>query len=381
MRKHYRVAGPYFTEADISWIQKKIPVVLKSQLSTGPFMGQLEEEFAEFVGTRYAVCLNSCTSALEIALKALGLRQGDEVIVPAQTFIASGMAVTLGGGEVVFAEINPDSFCLDLAEIKRRMTRRTRGVILVHFCGNMSKDTLEIRRFCRANGLFLIEDSAHAHGSRIDGKMAGSIGDAGCFSFSATKVMTMSEGGMITTDSRRIRDFALSFRERGQSLYTDRELFSFPWRSCRVPEISALLGLRQLASLEKAIGVRNRIAKVYGRHFADAESIHTLTIPANVRSSYWKHITVIDDRRIRRERVRELLKRDYNIDINWAYDPPMHLQPVYRKMYGTRKGALAATEDISSRHFHLPMHLGISAKDAAFVARSTLAVMRKLGRS
>ena len=117
-------------------------------------MREFEESFARLVGTKYAVCVNTCTSALEISLKALGLKQDDEVIVPAETFIATGMAVTLNGGRVVFAEIDPKSFCITLDEIKRRISRRTKGIMLVHFAGNMSHDTLEIQRFCKAKGLF-----------------------------------------------------------------------------------------------------------------------------------------------------------------------------------------------------------------------------------
>ena len=154
MQKQYKVALPYFSKKDISWIKEKVAVVLNGQLSTGRFVREFEESFARLVGTKYAVCVNTCTSALEISLKALGLKQDDEVIVPAETFIATGMAVTLNGGRVVFAEIDPKSFCITLDEIKRRISRRTKGIMLVHFAGNMSHDTLEIQRFCKAKGLF-----------------------------------------------------------------------------------------------------------------------------------------------------------------------------------------------------------------------------------
>ncbi|GBE04758.1 L-glutamine:2-deoxy-scyllo-inosose aminotransferase [bacterium BMS3Abin10] len=378
MHKHYKVALPYFSEKDISWIKEKVGVVLRGQLSTGPFVHEFEKQFATFMGTKYAVCVNTCTSALEISLKVLGLKKGDEVIVPAETFIATGMAVTLNGGKVVFAEIDPTSFCLNLKEVKRRISKKTRGVILVHFGGYMSHETIEIQKFCRQKGLFLIEDAAHAHGSSIDGKMAGSIGDTGCFSFFSTKIMTTGEGGMLTTNSKKIYDFAVALRERGRALNSGKELYSFEWRSCRVPEISALLGLNQLSHLNESIRIRNKITSIYNKEFRKTDALTTLTVPSNVRNAYWKHITIINDKRIARKKLAEILKVRYRIDINWAYDPPLHLQPVYRKMYRLRKGFLPVTENIMERHFHLPLHVGISANDAKYIAESVLEAAEKI---
>ena len=374
----YSVALPYFSKKDISWVKDNVETVLTKRLSTGPFVHELEKKFAKLVGTKYAVCVNTCTSALEISLKALGLKEGDEVITPAETFIATGMAVTLNGGKVVFAEIDPESFCLSLDEVKRRLTRKTKGVMLVHFAGNMSKDTLEIQKFCKKKGLFLIEDAAHAHGASINRKMAGSIGNAGCFSFFSTKIMTMGEGGMITTNSRKLYKFAISLRERGQSLHSKKELYSFPWRSCRVPEISAILGLSQLSNLKKSLEIRNKIASVYNKAFEKCEDLNTLKSPKNIRNAHWKHITIINNSRMPRNKLRDVLKKHYNISINWAYNPPLHLQPVYRKLYKTKKGLLPITESVMKRHFHLPMHVGVSVNDAKFIAESVLEAVKKV---
>ncbi len=381
MQKQYKVALPFFSEKDISWIKKNVSVVLKGQLSTGRFVREFEEKFARLIGTKYAVCVNTCTSALEISLKALGLKQDDEVIVPAETFIATGMAVTLNGGRVVFAEIDPKSFCLNLDEIKRRISRRTKGVILVHFAGNMSHDTLEIQRFCKAKGFFLVEDAAHAHGSSIYGRMAGSIGNTGCFSFFSTKIITTGEGGMLTTNNKKIYDFAVALRDRGRTLHSNKELYSFAWRSCRVPEISALLGLSQLFHLDESIEIRNKIAAIYDNEFNNNKILSTLLIPEYIRNAYWKHITVINDRTVSREKLAKCLKTNYRIDINWAYNPPLHLQPVYRQMYNTKKGLLPVTENIMQRHFHLPMHARILPRDAEFIAKSVLKTIEEIKKT
>ena len=190
-KKIYQVAMPHFSKEDSKWIKSKVNNVLFDWLSTGPFVKEFEEKFAKFVGTKYAVALNSCTSALEISIDFLKLKSGDEVIVPVQTFIATGTAVTSQGGKIVFAEINKDTFCLDLQEIKKKVTSKTKAIMLVHFSGYLAHDTLEIRKFCKRNKIFLIEDCAHAVGSSIDGVVAGNIGDVGCFSFFLQKQLLL----------------------------------------------------------------------------------------------------------------------------------------------------------------------------------------------
>ena len=183
---------------------------------------------------------------------------------------------------------------------------------------------------------------------------------------------------MLTTDSKRIYDFAIALRDRGRALYAKKELYSFAWRSCRVPEVSALLGLIQLSHLKESVDIRNRIAAIYNHELKKSETFCTLPVPEYIRNAYWKHITVINDKRISREKLAKFLKRKYRIDINWAYNPPLHLQPVYRQMYHTKKGLLPVTEEIMERHFHLPMHVRILPKDAEFIAKSVLKAVEKI---
>jgi len=280
MPNEYHVAMPYFSEDDIAWIQEKVGVVLRGKLSTGPFVKEFEEKFAQFVGTQYAVCLNTCSSALEIALKCVGLKEGDEVIVPGQTFIATGMSVTLNGGKVVFAEIDPQTFCLTLDEIKKRKTNKTKGVMLVYFGGYMSPDTLAIQQYCRENGLFLIEDAAHAHGSSIDGQKAGAIGDAGCFSFFSTKIMTTGEGGMLVTKNKDLAAFARQYRNYGKLEYKVDGL------NYRMNEFTAALGCIQTERLDDIVAWKNE----YARKHLDPQFPNRVKFPAGMHSGYYKYI-------------------------------------------------------------------------------------------
>lgn len=377
-KKTYQVGGPYFSNKDIKWILKKTKKVLKGRLSTGPFSLEFEKKFARFIGVKYAVFLNTCTSALEIAVKSLNLKKGDEVIVPCETFIATGMAVTSQGGKVVFANINPKTFCIDFPEIKKRTTKKTKAVMLVHFGGYMPFDVVKIKNYCKRKKITIIEDCAHAIGSKTDKYMAGSIGDAGCFSFFSTKTISTGEGGMLTTNSKKIYELALSLRERGRDWSKKGELYTIGWRSCRVPELSAVLGLSQFSNIKKIISHRDKICRVYNNELKKTNLFTTLPIKKKSKLSIWKHITLINHPKIKRENFVKILREKYKIFINWAYDPPLHLQPVYKEKYFKNMNSYKKTENLMKRHFHLPLHMQISKKDAKHIVATLLKVANKM---
>ncbi len=377
-KKIYQVGGPYFSDRDIKWILKKTKKVLRGRLSTGPFSLEFEKKFASFIGVKYAVFLNTCTSALEIAVKSLDLKKGDEVIVPCETFIATGMAVTSQGGKVVFANINPQTFCIDLKEIKKRTTRKTKAVMLVHFGGYMPHDVVKIKNYCKEKKIALIEDCAHAIGSKIGKYMAGSIGDAGCFSFFSTKTMSTGEGGMLTTDNKKIYELALSLRERGRDWSKKGELYTIGWRSCRVPELSAVLGLSQFSNIKKIISHRDKICRVYNNELKKTDLFTTLPLKKQSKLSIWKHITLINHSKIKRKNLLKVLRKKHKIFINWAYDPPLHLQPVYKEKYFKNMSSYQITEKLMKRHFHLPLHMQISINDAKYIANTLIKVAKKM---
>ena len=190
----------YFPEGDRKKILKQVNEILESgQLTLGKYTKEFEEEFAKYVGVKYAVAVNSGTSALEIPLRALGI-QGFSVIVPTNTFFATPASVIHAGGKVIFADMT-ENLCLDPDSVKQKIQKDTRGIIIVHIGGVVPPQITEIQAICHEHNLFLIEDAAHAHGSTLNGKSAGTFGDAAAFSFYPTKVMTSGEGGMIVTNS------------------------------------------------------------------------------------------------------------------------------------------------------------------------------------
>ncbi len=366
-KKLFQVASPYFSNQDKKWILKRTNEVLDKKLSTGPFSKKFEEKFAKFIGVKYAVFLNTCTSALEISVRYLNLKKNDEVIVPCETFIATGMAVSSQGGKVVFANINPKTFCIDLDEIKKRTTKKTKALMLVHFGGYMPHDILEIKKYCKRKKISIVEDCAHAIGSEVRGLKAGSIGTSGCFSFFSTKTITTGEGGMLTTNDKKLYNFALSLRERGRDWKKNGELYSIGWRSCRVPEICAVMGLSQFSHIKKINLHRKKICKIYEKEINKTNFLTCLPLINNSNMSIWKHITVINDNKLKREKLAKVIRDKHGIIINWAYDPPLHLQPVYKKLIPNTKKKFKNTEILMKKHFHLPLHMQISEKNAKFI--------------
>lgn len=363
------MAAPFFSEDDRKWIHREIDVILDGALSMGPNVHAFELEFAARVGVRHAIAMNSCTSALEAALLSKGVA-GREVIIPAETFIATGMAVHLAGGIPVFAEISESTLCLDLDDIKRRVTPRTAGVLLVHMAGLITPDIFEFRQFCDDSGLFLIEDAAHSPGARYGGREAGSFGHAGCFSFFPTKVITTGEGGMLTTDDDGIAAFARSFQHRGRDMQSQIERYVLSARNVRMTEISALLGRVQLSHLDEFLVRRRQVAAIYEHELSGQPELRMILPATPDASSFWK-VPLLLDHSIDRASITERMAVA-GVAVDWAYQPALHLQPVFRELYGTMEGMLPRTEGILSRHLCLPCHPRMTDKDAIYVARTLI---------
>jgi perosamine synthetase len=363
-------AFPYFPKEEQQILLEEFREILNGMLSMGPRLQKFEERFSAHCGTRHAVAYPSCSSSLEAALIALGLQPGDEVLVPVQTFIATGMAVHLTGGVPVFTEVDTDSFAMDFEDAWARVTNRTRGAIVVHFGGLI---TPGLEKFCQkmqSSGRFVIEDCAHAHGSSLSGHPAGSIGDAGCFSFFPTKMMTTGEGGMLVTSRDDVAAIARSLQNLGQDMESSHELYIRPGRNNRVTEITAAMGLSQLRTLPAFLESRNRVAQQFTDKLIASGLYQPMLPSAGARSSYWKYIAVAAEP-FDREKLRLLLAKD-SIVVNWAYDPLLHLQPVCRDLFGCRPGMLPRSEELAGRHLCLPIHQNMRVEDAAFVTERLL---------
>jgi dTDP-4-amino-4,6-dideoxygalactose transaminase len=369
------IARSYFPDEDIQVFLHEAPKILQGRVSMGTWFERFQEAAARAQGTRFACATNSCTSALEVALLACGVRPGDKVAVPAQTFIATGMAVHNIGAVPLFCDIRQETLCMDPADLERRC-EKAKAVIVVHFGGLISSDIVRIRQICKQLTLALIEDAAHAHGARYDGKAAGAFGEAACFSFYPTKILTCGEGGMIVTNSGAVEAVCRSYQFRGQDFSLPGEQFALPYGSnIRVPELSALLGVLQYKRLDEFIAQRRAVAAVYNDLLAHEATIFIPPAPPACFHSYWLYPIVLPAQADRETLQKECLEL-WNINIRWSYFPPLHLMPVFKNLYGCRPGMLPVAEDVQARIVCLPVHPRMSVDDARYVAECFLEVYR-----
>jgi dTDP-4-amino-4,6-dideoxygalactose transaminase len=357
-------AFPFFDKESVQNILKDIELMLKSGVLTdGPHVEDFERKFAEYVKVKHAVAVNSGTSALEISLRHFKLK-GQEVIVPTNTFVATPNSVLFAGGKPIFADIREDTLCIDPEDVKRKISSQTAGIIVVHIAGLICPQINELSELCRDNGLFLLEDAAHAHGALIDGKKAGALADAGCFSFYPTKVMTSGEGGMITTDDSDLAESARCMRTHGQNSQRQMVRLGHNWR---MSEVAAIIGKYQLENLEKFVCKRNEIAKSYDSALENIDGVYLFRTPANIRHSYYKYpIRLGED--VDREKVATVLKLKYGIETGNVYDPPCHLHPFYRENFNTKEGDFPVSEKVLRKVLCLPMHFGITNADVRYIS-------------
>lgn len=364
-----------FPEEDRREILTKIEQCLTTgQLTLGKHGKEFEESFAAYVGTRYAVAVNSGTSALEIPLRILGV-DDREVIVPTNTFFATPAAVLHAGGRIRFIDVDPTTFSIDVESLETSITENTAGVIVVHMAGIMTPRMPEIQAICKQRDLFLLEDAAHAHGSHLNGRQAGTFGVASAFSFYPTKVITSGEGGMIATNSLKIRDEAMMYRDQGKSGFDANvhDKLGYNWR---MSEIHAILGLSQLARLEEFIAARNRIAKIYDDGLRAIQHIAPLSLPSTVRSNYYKYVALPDDG-VDRTKLKTRLRNEYGVSLGGeVYELPCHLQPIFKGKYAV--GDFPKAEDICRRHICLPIFASMTDEQAHYVLSSLSAVMRTM---
>ena len=358
-------ARPFFSKEAIESILGDIKGSLEAGVLTqGPYMEKFENLFAEYVGVKNAIAVNSGTSALEIVLRYFDVKDR-EVIVPTNSFVASANTVIFAGGQPVLADIKPDTLCIDPDDVRQRITSKTRCIMVVHLAGLVCPQMDELKEICRDYGLFLIEDAAQAHGATADGKKAGCLGGAGCFSFFPTKVMTTGEGGIITTDDDNLAEFARIIRNHGREGDLHVRL-GYNWR---MSEVNAILGIYQVKRLEQYVERRNEMARRYAELLAKTSDIILIPVPSDFRHSYYKY-PVLFPESVNVSKLEKVLKEDYGIATGALYYPPIHLQPLYGRLYGYEEGMLPVAEDVLRRQLCLPMFIGLSDEEIDYTVNS-----------
>ncbi|MBI4722734.1 MAG: DegT/DnrJ/EryC1/StrS family aminotransferase [Candidatus Stahlbacteria bacterium] len=371
----------YFPEEDKKWILDKINESLSTgQLTLGKYVKQFEQEFASYIGTKYAVAVSSGTSAIEIAMRIFfanpdlsGEVKGKEVIVPTNTFFATPAAVLHAGGIVKFVDTERETFAINVDGLKEAITPNTAGVIVVHIGGIISPNIYEIKEICKERGLFLFEDGAHSHGSALDNIKAGAFGDAGSFSFFPTKVITSGEGGMIVTNSETIRDEALIYRDQGK-MDPAANLHGRLGYNWRLSEPHAIIGVTQLRRLDEFIEARNRIAKIYDKGLEGIRGISVVKVPENSVCNYYKYIAMLEPG-IKRSELKKELRAEFEVGLTGeVYELPCHIQPIFKSLCGCKGGSphsdFPIAEDVCSRHICLPIFVKMTDEQAEYVVDS-----------
>ena len=357
---------PYFSKQQKRFVKDSLESIFNSgRLILGPYTRKLQDKFARYTGTKFAVAVSSCTAALEIALRFIDVKD-KEVVVPTNTFVASANAVMFAGGILVLADIDCESLCLDVNDFKRRINKKTKAVIVVHVAGLIHPKIREIKKICKSRNIFLIEDVAHAIGSTIDGEKAGTLGDVGCFSFYPTKIITTGTGGMITTDNKHLADYALSVRHHGAGKgLDDIEELGNDWL---LDEVRASLGIAQLGEIEKFIAARREIANHYDSEIKNLNLTRLQKFPG-IRHVYYKYPIILKNKTIR-NKIKTILKNQYGIETGSIYFPPVHQMPIYKKMYTFKNSDFPVANDILPRVLCLPIFVQMKQKEVNFVIES-----------
>lgn len=357
-------AKPYFSESDMPAILDDIKAVLRSGiLTSGVYTAKFEEEFARYLGVKYAALVNSGTAALEIALRSLGVGKGDEVIVPTNTFLSSANAVIFAGGRPVLADIDSYTLCIGLDDVRKRLTDKTVGVMVVHVAGLVCPQIDDLLELCEDRGLFLLEDAAHAHGATFKGRKAGSFGEVGCFSFYPTKVMTTGEGGMVCTNREDLFEQFKLLRNHGTDSRGLQVELGYNWR---LSEVNAVLGVYQLRRLEEFVERRNRVAEMYREGLNDVEGLTFFEVPGEMRHSYYKFPVKVRSASVASALIKEM-RDEYGVELGRVYYPPCHLEPLYMKLFGYKEGVFPVAEETLSRTVCLPIYVQMQKNEVEYV--------------
>ena len=362
-------------------IAEVVQTLRSGWITTGPKTKEFERRMGDYLGVKHAIAVNSCTAALHVALAAIGVGRGDEVITSPLTFCATANAVVHLGGRPVFADIG-DDLNIDPVEIERHITSRTKAIIPVHHSGQPCRMD-EILACARAYNLPIIEDAAHAIGAVYHGRMVGTIGDVTAFSFYATKNMTTAEGGMIATDNDDLaeqmrllslhgisKDAWNRYSEKGKWYY---EIENAGWKY-NMTDIQAALGIPQIKKLDRFIEIRRRHADLYNNSLKGINGVITPFEDPRAKHIYHLYPLLLDE--YNRDRFIENMN-DNGIGCS-VHFIPLHLHPYYRSM-GFKKGDYPNAEWVYEREVSLPLYPKMTIEDVNYVINGVEGLLEEQG--
>lgn len=358
MNKFIPVSEPSITEKEIHYVMDAVKSGWVSSL--GKYIDEFEQKFAEFVGTRYAVAVSNGTVALHLALVSLGIKEGDEVIVPDLTFVATANAVRYTGAKPVFADVDTETWCIDPEDVKKKITSKTKAIIPVHLYGHPA-DMDEINKIAKEYGLYVIEDAAEAHGAEYKGKKVGSLSDVGIFSFYGNKIITTGEGGMLTTNDEKLYEKAKFLRDHAMSKekrYWHTEIgFNY-----RMTNIQAALGVAQLERIDELINKKRQIFQWYKEFLSDIEGIRLNPEKEWAKNVFWMVCLVLEkDFGLSRDELMLKLK-EKGIDTR-PFFYPISSMPMYGGNCKNKN-----SKYLSQRGMNLPSGVSLTKEDIMYIS-------------
>jgi dTDP-4-amino-4,6-dideoxygalactose transaminase len=377
--------SPVIGDEEIAAVVK----VLKSGwLTTGAKVREFEKDFCDFLGSKHAVAVNSGTAALHLALAAIGIQPGDEVILPTMTFAATAEVVLYLGARPVFVDCEPDTLNMDPDQLEAALSPKTKAIMPVHF-GGQPCDMDRIVEFARDHRLKVIEDAAHALPARWQDQMIGTIGDITCFSFYATKTITTGEGGMATTENRewaeKMRVLSLhGINHDAWKRYSAEGSWYYeilcPGYKYNLTDVAASVGIEQLKKCSSFFEARKRIAEAYDDGFADLPEVVTPVCTPGVQHAWHLYVIQLELERLtirRKQFVEELKKANIGTSVHFI---PLHLHPYYREKFGYQPEDFANASSVFERIISLPIYPKMTGGDVGDVIGAVRSIVCKYQR-
>ncbi len=355
------VASPLIGEDEA---QAVYDVVKSGWISMGKKVEEFEELFAEYVGSKYAIATNNGTTALHLALIAMGIGKDDEVLVPDITFISTPNAVLYVDAKPVIVECDPKTYNISLEDAEKRITKRTKAIIPVDMNG-MPVDYDNVLSFADKHGLKVISDSAESLGSIYKGKKIGGIAPIHIFSFFPNKNITTGEGGMITTNDYALVNKVRELRNQGQDYRYHHVVLGYNYRMI---DILAAFGIEQIKKIDYILSEKEKISKRYSKAFVNHPLIYPPLLPDYVDQHSWYLYAISLDQDIDRDKVVDILK-DRGIDTRLSF-PPIHLQPYYQHSFGYKNDSYPISLNSWKKLIDIPIWVGLSEEDQNYVIDS-----------
>ena len=373
------IAKPYLLQEDA---QAAYDTILSGWITQGPKVQEFEEKFAAYTGAKYAVAVSNCTTALHLSMIVAGIGPDDEVICPSMSYIATANSIKYVGAHPVFAEVDPLTYNLDPVDVEKRITKKTKAILLVHQIG-MPADIDAFKRICEKYNLKLIEDAACAAGSSYKGKKIGSHSELACFSFHPRKVISTGDGGMITTSREDFHNRLKLLRQHGMSVNdrvrhnSDKVIFEEHTEigyNYRMTDIQAAVGIKQLEKLDWIVSERRKVASAYKEAFKDLDFIRLPQEEDGYYSNYQSYSIFLKDSSPidRNSLMKKLLES--GIDSRRGI-MNSHREPAYKESQGTIN--LPVSEALQDRSIILPLFVPMTLKEINDVIHSFMGIVEK----